>query len=234
MSDTWTSNPSEHDQAYLRVSTYFILKRGRGTSLSSADSDALESWIRDGYSWMDVLSAIDVAFAKSRTAPASVRACKRYLPKNELSDELLDPAILAAAFGGAIAPSPAPNLREDRDARDQDTSGDPLTDAARTHLRHEADTHPDPIAQQAYLALLQEIDERCQHGALAPETIALFDEALALIAFDLLPPADQQRIQAHVDTAPPTLRTRTLLEHVGHALQLCYPHAGTLPPRPTP
>lgn len=226
MSDTWTSDPSEHDQAYLRVANYFVLKRGRGASLSSADSDALETWIRDGYSWMDVLGAIDTAFAKSRTAPASVRACKRYLPKNELSDELLDPAILAAAFGGSVADdvvvanAPSGTLAP---------VGDPLVDAARDHLRAESTSHPDARARVAYASLLQEIDERCAHGTLPPETIALFDEALALIALDLLDPSEQERIKMRIDATQRTMRASALLEHVGAALDLHFPHAGKRP-----
>ena len=92
MLSTSTSNISEHDKAFVRISNYFVMHRGKGSALSSADADALDTWIQDGHAWMDILQAIDTAFAKLRTPPSTIRSCGRFLPTDALLDELLGTA----------------------------------------------------------------------------------------------------------------------------------------------
>lgn len=221
MLSTWTSELSPNDQAFLRVSAYFVLRRGRGSALSSADTDALDSWIRDGYGWMDILQAIDTAFAKLRTPPATIRGCKRYLPKNVLMDELLDPNILAAAFGQTTN---APTLEELEEAVSENC---PAEDAIR-HLQNAAQATKNPLARDCYLELRTDILERKNEGPISPETIAIFDEALALLALEKLPQHQRDAIEASIDQQPLAMRTRTLLELAGAALELDYPRMGQL------
>lgn len=219
MSETWTSDPdgnASFDDAYRRVCAGFIVRRGRGAALSAADTDAIESWLARGYSWLEILRAIDTAFAKLRTPPRSLRTCEKYLPKREHSDELLDPTILAAAFGGgATSTSEAIQTQS------------PAADACKA-LAEAAAATEDARAKSAYQTLLQEIREREEEGPIDLDTVALFDEALALIGLELLAEHERIAIQGRVSQAPANLRARTLLEAVGQALDLEYPNLGRL------
>lgn|SRR5690554_1267665 len=220
MLSTSTSNISEHDKAFVRISNYFVMHRGKGSALSSADADALDTWIQDGHAWMDILQAIDTAFAKLRTPPSTIRSCGRFLPTDAQLDELLDPNILAAAFGQQQAV-------EMEKTRIVGAVEDPCADALR-HLVEAADDTHSTIARAAYLELRQDILERQAEGPLSPETIAIFDEALALVALEKLPRAQREAIEARIDAEAVAMRTRTLLELVGAAADLNYPRLGRL------
>lgn len=221
MSGIWTSNLDEFanfDDAYRRVCAGFIVRRGRGAALSAADTDALDSWLREGYSWLEILLAIDAAFAKLRSAPSSLRACGKFLPKRSTNDELLDPRILAAAFGASVP-----------DAFGQSTPStySPSKEAARV-LRVSLAEATHPIAKIAYQQLLEEIEERESTQPIDEETVALLDEALALLALEAMPEARRQAIESFIEKAPKTLRTRTMLECVGQEIDLIYPNLGKL------
>lgn len=222
MSPTSISN-LEHEDAMHRIATYFILRRGRGSALSSRDADALETWVRQGHTWMAILQAINTAFAKMRTPPRSIRACGPYLTKVNASDELLDPDILAAAFGNADASTTvdAPSVPA---AAPQPAA----VERTLTHLHDCVQQSSDPRAQQAYRSLHNDIRERAESGPIDPDTIAVFDEALALLGLEQLSPTERQEVEFAVDRAPAAMRTRTLLERVGQALDLQYPRHGRL------
>lgn len=227
MSPTSTSDPA-HEEALQRIIAYFILRRGRGSAISSRDADALDTWARKGHTWMDILHAIDRAFAKSRNVPQSLRACGAYLVKTDLSthteseEDLLDPNILAEAFGKAPV-TPPPSKPKPTSAEPQHSS---TVLAALKHLTQEADRSDDRRAQSAYLLLFEEIQERMHAGPIPPETVAVFDEALALIGLEQLGHEQRRQIEARLDSAPPPKRSRLLLEEVGEALALHYPLAG--------
>lgn len=177
---------------------------------------------------MDILHAIDRAFAKSRNAPQSLRACGAYLVKSDVSthaddENLLDPNILAEAFGQAPAPPPPSKPPSDEESAQPTAVRDALE-----HLTHEANQHDDRRAKSAYLLLFDEIQERMNAGPIPPETVAVFDEALALIGLEQLAHTQRRHIEARLDASPAHLRSRLLLEEVGEALQLNYPLAGCI------
>lgn len=219
MLSTSTSDLSEHDKAFVRISNYFVMHRGKGSALSSADADALDSWIQDGHAWMDILQAIDTAFAKLRTPPATIRGCRRFLPKDTILDELMDPRILAAAFGQEVVTEDEPLVLIVPD--------DPCADALQ-HLLQAAERTESAVARACYLELRQDILDRQAEGPVPPETIAIFDEALALVALEKLPRAQREAIEARIDAESQAMRTRTLLELAGAALDLDYPRLGRL------
>lgn len=226
MSPTSTSDLA-HEEALQRITSYFILRRGRGSAISSRDADALETWARQGHTWMDILQAIDRAFAKRRTAPQSLRACGTYLVRAlPATDDLLDPNILAEAFGQASAPPPPSKTKA------SENTAPSAVQETLYHLEHEANQTPDIRAKTAYLLLHEEISERSQEGSITAETIAVFDEALALLALEQLDPEQRRSIEACVEQAPPTMRIRILLEQVGDALLLNYPLHGRVRSRP--
>lgn len=183
--------------------------------MSSADTDALESWIRKGYGWLDILQAIDTAFAKRRSPPSTVRSVQIFLPKNTLNDELLDPRMLALAFG---TPTETPDFAEEA----PDSTNDPAAKAKQA-LTRAAQEATDARAIACYNNLLRDIEEREQSGPIPPETVAILDEALALYGLEALPEDERKRIEAKVDSHEPTMRTRALIEDVGRALDLNYP-----------
>lgn len=225
MSPTSTSDPA-HDEALQRIIGYFILRRGRGSAISSRDADALETWAREGHTWMDILHAIDRAFAKMRTPPQSLRACGTYLVRSSKgADDLLDPDILAAAFG---APPPTDAPTTPTPAAPKDNAQPAAVQDALAHLQHHAERCSDPRAKNAYIGLYNEIQERAEEGPLPPETIAVFDEALALLALEQLAPPQRRALEARIEAAPATMRTRTLLEEAGRALSLVYPRLGKI------
>lgn len=218
MLNTSTSNPSAHDDALLRISAYFVMRRGRGSTLSAADIDALESWAREGYAWLEILAAIDEAFAKLRNPPRTLRGVQRFLPKNELLEELLDPRLLEAAFG-----SPQPDTHLDTPAIEDDAT-DAATAKAKAALKDAATRAHSELAKRCYLDLLQELEEREAEGPIPPDTLAILDEALALYGLERLPAEQRERIEGEVERAHPTMRTRTLLEQVGAVLNFEYPN----------
>lgn len=218
MLNTSTSKHSAHDDALLRISAYFILRRGRGSTLSASDIDALESWARDGYAWLEILAAIDEAFAKLRTPPSTLRGVRRFLPKNELLEELLDPRILEAAFG-----APQPDTHLDAPTPDSNPAA-AATAKAKAALQEAAARANSELARSCYLDLLQELEDREAEGPVPPDTLAILDEALALYGLERLPTAQRERIEREVEQAHPTMRTRTLLERVGAALGFEYPN----------
>lgn len=222
-SPTLISDPA-HEEALQRLSAYFILRRGRGSAISSRDVDALETWARQGHTWMDILHAIDRAFAKSRTAPQSLRACGAYLARTSAAeDELLDPNILAQAFGQTIVEDAAASSTQNEPNAESTAVQDALL-----HLELQAQRTEDPRARTAYLLLHEEISERQRADAITAETIAVFDEALALLALEQLSLTLRRSIEACVEQAPQNLRTRVLLEQVGDVLSLDYPLSGKL------
>lgn len=208
-----------------RITTYFILRRGRGSALSSRDADALETWARQGHTWVGILQAINTAFAKMRTPPHSIRACGPYLEKTTRSDELLDPDILAAVFGTA---DPSDAMETPVDTAPEKVPQPAAVERTLTHLHKCADQTDDPRAKDAYRRLHNDIRERAETGPIDPDTIAIFDEALALLGLEQLSSAQRQAIEGAVDRAPAAMRTRTLLELVGQALDLQYPRHGRL------
>lgn len=218
MSETWTSDPHDPDEAFRRISAWFVIRRGRGTALSAADIDALESWIRAGHSWFDVLHAVDTAFAKLRNPPASLRACARFLPAKHSGNDLLDASILADVFGGSVstAASAAVEKPEESSA---------LSDAVE-RLQSALNAAQDPRASACYRALLQELDELALEGEVSVDTLLLLDEALALLGLEALDPAAQHVVREAVERSALVDRTRTLLQRVGEYLDLDYPNLG--------
>lgn len=224
MSPTSTSD-LEHEDAMHRITTYFILRRGRGSALSSRDTDALETWARQGHTWVGILQAINTAFAKMRTPPHSIRACGPYLEKTTRSDDLLDPDILAAVFGQPEASKPD---KPAMPAAAETVRQPAAVERALTHLKQCAQQTNDARAKCAYLGLHNDIRERAETGPIDPDTIAIFDEALALLGLEQISAEQRQGIEGAVDRATAAMRTRTLLELVGQALDLEYPLAGRL------
>lgn len=224
MSPTSTSDLT-HEDALHRIAAYFILRRGRGSALSSRDADTLETWARQGHTWMDILQAIDRAFSKTATPPRSIRACGVHLSKTTASDELHDPDILAAAFG---QPPSSNDARGEVNAAPETTRQPAAVQRTLSHLTRCAEHNADPRAQNAYRALHSEIQARAEVGPIDPDTIAVFDEALALLGLEQLSATERQQVEATVERATPAMRTRTLLEHVGQALDLEYPRLGRI------
>ena len=99
MSDGSPDDSHSHGHS-RRIADYFILLRGRGSSLSSADLQQLQSWEDDGLSWLAIIAGIDETFRRRRRPPASLGDCARYVQRagDRAGADLLDPALLAAAF----------------------------------------------------------------------------------------------------------------------------------------
>ncbi len=215
MSPTSTSETDNRERNLQRIIDYFVLRRGRSSTVSSRDLDALETWVRQGHRWMDIMRAIDAAFAKKVKAPQSLYQCSTFLPKNRYDDGLLDTNILSQAFGCdrdvSTPTTPAPQAQPQA-----------VIDAL-AHLHRCAQETADPRARSCYEALHQEILELMQEGPIDPETVSVFDEALALLGLEQLALQTRTRIELALERTQKMARTRLLLDLVGQELELSYP-----------
>lgn len=97
------------DSDYVRLlAEAFIDRRGRGTSLSSADQQLLLEWEAAGVPIDLVQRGIEDAFLRRRDAPPSIRACRRWVEDRWRRHQEAQRAGLTATTGPMSAP-----LRDD-------------------------------------------------------------------------------------------------------------------------
>lgn len=229
-----TPDSTSDSPFFRRVADYFVMRRGRGVSISSADCDLLLRWEREGISWLGAMEGIDRAFQRLSRTPASLRQCARFVEESAatFSDELLDPNILADVFGNAKAHAAdegtnAPLAAQTPEAPAATLHDEGVERVCQRLLKLAADHRAHHQAADAYRALhdeLRELEE--EREEIGPETLALLNEAFAIQVMDRLSPERRSELDRRLEQAPRHNRVATLIGWVHNEEGLALP----LPP----
>jgi hypothetical protein len=180
----------ERDPFFQTVSDYFILRRGKGVVLSSADHERLRQWREAGVHRLEVLEAVDMAFRKSRKAPVSFAYVAPFLENTGESeaDEIDD------------------LLGESDHSPDDDDADESLFEVLEalelTLVRWERSEDLATPARHAARELREELESlQREDSGIDSETLLILDDAFALNVYRALDRAEQKRVETVMNNA---------------------------------
>ena len=154
---------------------HFVVLRGKGSAVSSADEALLLGWERDGFPLEIVLEGIDLAYERKREPPKSLTECGRWVRAGfkKWSEDFDE---------GSAVSTPAASRPKPHRPDDGPLPGLPPAEHARLSQWRTSGFLPlQAAAEEMWRDLVAQVEA---DGVVAGEVVAIIEDAVRLIALD--------------------------------------------------
>jgi hypothetical protein len=165
---------------------HFVVLRGKGSAVSSADEGLLLGWERDGFPLEIVLDGIDQAFDRKTDPPKSLTECGRWV-RSQFKK-------WSGGIDESLVPDTSNPTRTPPLSDEAPLPGLPSQDEARLVAWKTSDLRP--LREAAVEMWADLVSQVAVDGVISGEVVAILEDAVRLLALDK--GADEEELGEHM------------------------------------